>query len=248
MSVNDWERGREDRALLGADPELRLTLTRSAQAQIVSKTPHFHFIRGGLWTPNPTKERVTSPIGLQTNQYVNRIEFYHRISNPVMLGSTLVVHHGVGRTVTRQRNVTSSAIKRKAAKQVAVSRTITSKPNQLDAVQRLCQEIYDHALASSAERDIKSFDFWKEPEEPVGIRARSSARPWPDARDVYALTRNSNLVLQVFHFYEVYESDTAFTDYYNTEEMKAFLKNLEPLVRNCCRCRCCRSLAHSLTR
>jgi len=157
------------------------------------RKPPFHFIRGGLWTPNPTKERVTSPIGLQTNQYVYRIEFY-RISNPVMLGSTLVVHHGVGRTVTRQRNVTSSAIKRKAAKQIAVSRTITSKPNQLDAVQRLCQEIYDHALASSAERDIKSFDFWKEPEEPVGIRARSSARPWPDAPDVCARsleTRNS---------------------------------------------------------
>ncbi len=34
----------------------------------------------------------------------------------------------------------------------------------------------------------------------------------------------------MFHFYEVYESDTAFTDYYNSDEMKDFLQKVEPLA------------------
>ena len=34
----------------------------------------------------------------------------------------------------------------------------------------------------------------------------------------------------MFHFYEVYESDVAFTDYYNSDEMKDFLKQVEPLA------------------
>lgn len=34
----------------------------------------------------------------------------------------------------------------------------------------------------------------------------------------------------MFHFYEVYESDTAFTDYYNSDEMKDFLRKVEPLA------------------
>ncbi len=55
-----------------------------------------------------------------------------------------------------------------------------------------------HSLARSLDR--QSFDFWKDPEDPV------------------------------FHFYEVYESDTAFTEYYNSGEMRDFLQKVEPLA------------------
>jgi quinol monooxygenase YgiN len=115
-----------------------------------------------------------------------------------MMASSL----GGARTGARRGSVVLAAIKRKAPKQIAVSRTITSKPNFVDRTASVCQEIYDHSIQVGAEMDIKSFDFWKEPEEPV------------------------------FHFYEVYESDKAFTNYYNTAEMRDFLNKVEPLAES----------------
>eukprot|EP00205_Picochlorum_sp_RCC944_P006659 CAMPEP_0182618552 /NCGR_PEP_ID=MMETSP1330-20130603/45654_1 /TAXON_ID=464278 /ORGANISM="Picochlorum sp., Strain RCC944" /LENGTH=199 /DNA_ID=CAMNT_0024838775 /DNA_START=160 /DNA_END=762 /DNA_ORIENTATION=+ len=103
--------------------------------------------------------------------------------------------------VRRRRTVqTLSAIKRKAPKQIAVSRSITTRPELVDKTASLCQEIYEHTLSVASEKDILSFDFWKDPEDPV------------------------------FHFYEVYESDTAFTEYYNSGEMRDFLQKVEPLA------------------
>lgn len=81
-----------------------------------------------------------------------------------------------GPKVARPRSVPASAIKRKAPKQVAVSRTIVSKPNTADQVERLCKEAYEHALQVTA-ADIVSFDFWRDPVAEDG---------------------------PVFHFYEVY--------------------------------------------
>ena len=34
----------------------------------------------------------------------------------------------------------------------------------------------------------------------------------------------------MFHFYEVYESDTAFTEFYNSKEMRDFLQKVERLA------------------
>ena len=99
-----------------------------------------------------------------------------------------------------RRSIVTFAIKKKAPKQIAVSRSITSRPEYVDKTAGLCQEIYEHTLQVAAEKDIQSFDFWKDPEDPV------------------------------FHFYEVYESDSAFTDYYNSDEMKDFLGKVEPLA------------------
>ena len=101
---------------------------------------------------------------------------------------------------SRRSSIATSAIRKKAPKQIAVSRSITSRPEVIDKMGGLCQELYEHTLRVAADEDIQSFDFWKDPDEPV------------------------------FHFYEVYESDRAFTNYYNSDEMKDFLKKVEPLA------------------
>ena len=115
------------------------------------------------------------------------------------------LHRGFQTSISGQvpgsrRNIVTSAIKKKAPKQIAVSRSIASRPEVVDKTAGLCQKLYEHTLRVAADRDIQSFDFWKDPAEPV------------------------------FHFYEVYESDSAFTEYYNSDEMRDFLEKVEPLA------------------
>ena len=101
------------------------------------------------------------------------------------------------------RFVTFAAIKRKAPKQVACSKTLKCHKSKRKYVEQLCENIYEFSSSRREEMSagIISFEYFRDPEDDC-----------------------------TFHFWEVYESDEAFSNHTSSQEMKDFLQKTSSIV------------------
>lgn len=109
----------------------------------------------------------------------------------------------IGCRSRRTRVVTMAAIKRKAAKQVACSKTLKCHKSKQIQVEKLCESIFEFSSQRRKEisAGILSFEYFRDPEDDC-----------------------------VFHFWEVYDSDEAFSAHTSSQEMKAFLQKTSSMI------------------
>lgn len=98
-----------------------------------------------------------------------------------------------------------AAVRRKAAKQIACSKTLKSRISKREQLQKLCESVYRYSSEVQKEPSagIITFQYFRDPEDD-----------------------------SVFHFWEVYESDNAFTRHTSSPEMKDFLEKTSSLVED----------------
>mmetsp|Transcript_6621 Transcript_6621/g.13145 ORF Transcript_6621/g.13145 Transcript_6621/m.13145 type:complete len:199 (-) Transcript_6621:576-1172(-) len=112
---------------------------------------------------------------------------------------------GTSQVTAQCRLRVSAALKRKAPKQVACSKTLTSAPGRNKQLEQMCNSIYSYS--TECRKDPKSgivaFEFFKDPHEEG-----------------------------TFHFWEVYETDQAFSQHTTSTEMKAFLEKSSAIVKD----------------
>lgn len=108
---------------------------------------------------------------------------------------------GCGSRATRI--VAVAAIKRQAAKQVACSKTLKCDKSKQRELEKLCRSIYE--FSSERRRELSSgiisFEFFRDPEDDC-----------------------------LFHFWEVYESDLAFSAHTSSSEMRNFLEETSSII------------------
>ncbi len=101
------------------------------------------------------------------------------------------------------RFVTFAATKRKAPKQIACSKTLKCQKSKKKQIEQLCENIYEFSSSRRKETSagIVSFEYFRDPEDDC-----------------------------IFHFWEVYESDDAFSNHTSSQEMKDFLKKASSMI------------------